>query len=94
MEKPVLDRLKTLPGAARMLFAVIARQAYQGPIRGKAEGVATPPEILEACGLDPEEFYALLKQLEAAGLVLVSNSYPFEEIRLTLAGIRSTGSRR
>ena len=30
-----------------------------------------------------EEFYALLAKLRAAGVILVSNDYPFEEIRLT-----------
>jgi acyl dehydratase len=41
-----------------------------------------PAEILEACGLDMEEFYGLLNVLAAAGLVRVLNSYPFEEIQL------------
>jgi hypothetical protein len=68
---------------ARKLFDVIVREAYHGPLRPKAPSTATPPEILEACGLDVGEFYALLASLEEAGLIRVSGTYPFEEIRLT-----------
>jgi hypothetical protein len=59
------------------------REVYHGPVHPKPEGTATPPEILEACGLDVEEFYTLLNELKEAGLIGVSNSYPFEEIQLT-----------
>jgi hypothetical protein len=76
-------RLETVSAPARKLFAVIVRQAYHGTIRPKPEGIATPPEILEACGLDPDHFYDLLDTLVAAGLILVSNAYPFEEIHLS-----------
>jgi hypothetical protein len=62
---------------------VVVRQAYHGPMHPKSPGVATPPEILEACGLDVGEFYSLLKLLEGARLVDVSGDYPFEEIRLS-----------
>jgi hypothetical protein len=78
----VVDRLETVSGPARKLFDVIVHQAYRGPLRGKSSGTATPPEILEACGLDVGEFYALLGELTAAGLIRVSNAYPFEEIQL------------
>ena len=78
----VFDRLDTVSPTARKLFDVIVQQAYGGPLRGKSKGVATPPEILEACGLDVGEFYVLLDVLTAAGLIRVSNSYPFEEIQL------------
>ena len=78
------DRLQTLSIPARKLFAVIVREAYHGPIHPKVRGTATPPEILEACGLDVGEFYSLLNILEGAGLVQISNVYPFEEIRLSL----------
>ena len=76
----ILDRLQILSAPARKLFTVIARQAFNGPIHPKPKGTATPPEILEACGLGVEEFYALLGVLEGAGLIRVSNAYPFEEI--------------
>ncbi len=79
----LLDRLRTVPVPARKLFAVIVREAFHGPIHPKAKGTATPPEILEACGLDVGEFYALLNVLKDAGLIRVSNAYPFEEIRLS-----------
>ena len=86
MENPapfVHHRLGTVSLPARKLFDVIVRQAHHGPLRGKSHGTATPPEILEACGLDVGDFYSLLNLLKDAGLIQVSNSYPFEEIRLT-----------
>ena len=78
--------LETLPAPARKLFDLIVQQARRGSLHPKPQGVATPPEILESCGLDVAEFYALLNVLSEAGLIRVSNSYPFEEIRLTPAG--------
>ena len=80
------DRLQTVSAPARKLFAVIVREAHHGPLRSKTPGTATPPEILEACGLDVGEFYDLLKELAHAGLIRVSNAYPFEEIQLTPEG--------
>ena len=79
----ISDRLQTVPVHARKLFAVIVRQAYHGPIHPKPEGIATPPEILEACGLDVGEFYDMLTMLREAGLIRISNAYPFEEIQLS-----------
>ena len=76
----IRDRLQTVCAPARKLYAVIVQQAFNGPIHPKPPGTATPPEILEACGLGVEEFYALLGVLEGAGLIGVSNAYPFEEI--------------
>jgi len=78
----LLDRLRAVSSQARNLFCVVVRQAYHGPMHPKSPGVATPPEILEACGLDVGEFYSLLKLLEGLRLVNVSGDYPFEEIRL------------
>ena len=78
----VLDRLRTASVPARKLFAVIVREAFHGPIHPKVKGTATPPEILEACGLDVGEFYLLLEELKRTGLIQVSNAYPFEEITL------------
>lgn len=78
-----MDRLQTVCQPARKLFTVIANQAYHGPLRPKAAGTATPPEILEACGLDVGEFYTLLDILKEAGLIRVTNCYPFEEIQLS-----------
>ena len=77
------DRLQTVSVQARKLFDVIVREAFHGPLRPKPDGTATPPEILEACGLDVGEFYALLDLLREAGLIEVAGLYPFEEIRLT-----------
>jgi len=78
----LLERLGKASLPARKLFAVIVREAYHGPIQPKARGTATPPEILEACGLDVDEFYDLLEELKGAGLICVSSVYPFEEITL------------
>ena len=79
----LLDRLRTVSLPARKLFAVIVREAYRGPISPKPEGTATPPEILEACGLDVGEFYVLLAALSEAGLIRVLDAYPFEEIQIS-----------
>lgn len=79
----LFDQLRTVPVPARKLFAVIVREAYHGPVHPKPKGTATPPEILEGCGLDVGEFYDLLDVLKKAGLIRVSNSYPFEEIQLS-----------
>jgi hypothetical protein len=76
-------RLQTVSEPARKLFDLIVREAAHGPLHPKPVGTATPPEILEACGLDVGEFYDLLDVLEGAGLIRVSNSYPFEEIGLS-----------
>ena len=75
--------LRSVSIPARKLFVIIVKEAFHGPIHPKEKGTATPPEILEACGLDVAEFYSLLSTLKAAGLIQVSNSYPFEEIRLS-----------
>ena len=75
--------MQNLSHAARKLLGVIMEQARNGPLRPKAKDTATPAEILEACGLDVGEFYALLDILEDAGLIRVTNAYPFEEIQLT-----------
>ena len=79
----VSDRLGRVSISARKLFTIIVRQARHGPIRPKPEGTALPAEILETCGLDVGEFYDLLKELSAAGLIRTTNAYPFEEIQLT-----------
>jgi hypothetical protein len=79
----VSARLQTVSPSARKLFELILEEAYHGPLHPKPKGTATPPEILEACGLDVGEFYELLDTLQRAGLIRVTNSYPFEEIRLS-----------
>jgi len=79
----ISQRLQAGSAPARKLFAIIVDQIHRGPLRPKPAGVATPPEILEACGLDVGEFYALLGVLQEAGLIEVSGAYPFEEIQLT-----------
>jgi hypothetical protein len=88
------DRLQTLSMPARKLFAVIVQEADHGPLHPKPKGTATPPEILEACGLDVGDFYGLLNELKEAGLIQVSNSYPFEEIQLTPEAAEGLGDIR
>jgi hypothetical protein len=82
---PVDIQLQSLPVSSRKLFELIANQIRNGPLHPKPAGVATPLEILEACGLGVDEFYGLLDSLKEAGLVRVSAAYPFEEIRLSPA---------
>lgn len=79
----LLDRLASVPAGARKLFCVIVKEAFHGPMHPKPPGVATPAEILEACGLDVGEFYLLLETLKSGNLIHVSDDYPLEEIRLT-----------
>jgi hypothetical protein len=79
----LFDRLRAVSGEARKLFCVVVREAYHGPMHPKVPGVATPLEILEACGLDVGEFYSLLALLKDGRLIEISGDYPFEEIRLT-----------
>jgi hypothetical protein len=63
------------------LLAVIARQADHGTLRSKSPGVATLPEVHEACGLDPEPMQVLLGELADAGWLRIEGEYPFEELR-------------
>src|SRR5260370_18979393 len=77
------SRVRLLPVCARKLLCVIARQAYHGTLRSKPPGVATMPEVHEACGLDVDAMYSVLRILREAGLIEVEGEYPFEEIRLT-----------
>jgi hypothetical protein len=79
----LVNRLGSVPTPARKLFCVIVREAYHGPMRPKPPGVATPAEILEACGLDVGEFYSLLEVLKDQRLIEVSGDYPLEQIHLT-----------
>ena len=87
----LLDRLGSVSSDARKLFCVIVREAYHGPMHPKAPGVAVPAEILEACGLDVGDFYALLDQLRKVNLIQVSGEYPFEEIQLTADAAAAQG---
>jgi hypothetical protein len=77
-----LDRLSS---QARKLLAVIAQQADHGTLRSKPPGVATLPEVHEACGLDPEPMQYLLKELSDAGWLRIEGEYPFEELRPSVA---------
>ena len=74
--------IEQLPAEARKLLGVIVRQIQHGSLRSKEPGVATMPEVHEACGLDVDAMYAVLKVLREAGLVEVTGDYPFEEIRV------------
>lgn len=77
----------SIDATARKLLAVIEEQARHGSLRSKEPGVATMPEVHEACGLDVDGMYAALAELRAAGLIDVRGEYPFEEIRLIAPAI-------
>lgn len=78
-------RLEELPIPARRLLCLIAQQAQYGTLRSKDPGIATMPELHEACGLGVDQMYSLLHILRDAQLILIEGAYPFEEIRLTEA---------
>jgi hypothetical protein len=77
-----VQRLAPLPVQARRLLCVIVCQAHRGPLRSKAPGRATMPEIHEACGLDVDELQGLLTFLRDAHFISLEGSYPFEELHL------------
>jgi hypothetical protein len=68
---------------ARKLLCVIAQQAYHGALRSKDRGIATMPEVHEACGLDVDGMYSALQMLRGAHLIRLEGEYPFEEIRFS-----------
>lgn len=78
----VTGRYERLPIPSRKLLSVITRQAYAGTLRSKPRGVATMPEVHEACGLDSDEMVPLLQALVESGFVAVDGEYPFEQLRL------------
>ena len=75
--------MRRLPVAARRLLCVILRQAYHGTLRSKNPGVATMPEVLEACGVDLDQLYVLLDLLKKERLIEIEGEYPFEEMKVT-----------
>lgn len=77
------DRLSRVPVEGRKLLCVIVHQAYHGSLQSKEPRIATMPEVHEACGLDVDGMYAVLRVLCDAGLIELTGHYPFEEIRLT-----------
>ena len=77
------QRLRELPVEARKLLSVIVHQTYRGSLRSKEPGIATLPEVHEACGLDVDGMYAVLGVLLECGVIEMSGHYPFEEIHLT-----------
>ena len=88
------DRLRPLPVSARKLLCVIARQAYHGALRSKPKGIATMPEVHEACGLDVDAMYSVLQVLRESGVIQMEGEYPFEEIRfMDSSGIEEILSR-
>ena len=80
-------RVRALPIPARKLLCVIAHEIYHGTLRSKAQGIATMPEVHEACGLDVDGMYSVLQVLRDAKLISVEGEYPFEEIRLAGEGL-------
>ena len=74
--------LRRVSTAARKLFCAIVRNTVRGPVQGKEAGTTMPVEVLESCGLDVGEFYALAAELSVAGLIEIADEYPLETIRL------------
>lgn len=70
-----------LSASARKLLQVIVEQSRHGTLRSKRAGIATLPEVHEACGLDPEPMQELLQELVESGLLVIEGEYPFEELR-------------
>jgi len=48
----------------------------------KPRGIATMPEVHEACGLDPDEMAPLVRVLADSGFIRVEGEYPFEKLKL------------
>ena len=86
-----MGNFQDLPVVARKLLSVIAQQASHGTLRSKGPGIATMPEVHEACGLDVDQMYAVLQVLRESRLISVEGEYPFEEISLTDEGVRFAG---
>lgn len=78
-----------MPVEARKLLCVIVRQAFRGSLRSKEPGIATLPEIHEACGLDVDGMYVWLRELLDRGVIEMGGEYPFEEIHLTGTGAKA-----
>jgi len=70
-----------LPLLALKLLEVIQQQAAHGTLLSKRPGIATMPEVHEACGLDPDPLHEMLGVLERAGKIKIEGEYPFEELR-------------
>jgi hypothetical protein len=83
MSDSIEERVRDLPVQSRKLLCVILQQASHGSLRSKESGMATMPEVHEACGLDVDGMYAALGVLRDAGMIQLAGDYPFEEIRLT-----------
>ena len=75
-------RLRSVSERARKLLLSIAEMAYHGRGQDRQADVAYLPELYESTGLDVESMYALLQELQTALLVVVEDSYPFEDIKI------------
>jgi hypothetical protein len=51
-------------------------------LKSRDRGVATMPDLHEACGLDVEAMYVLLGALVEAKRISIEGEYPFEQVRL------------
>ncbi len=80
--QPFQERIRGLPAEARKLLCVIVQQAFHGSLRSKEPGIATLPEVHEACGLDVDGMYAVLEVLRDCGVIEILGEYPFEEVHL------------
>jgi hypothetical protein len=74
--------LRSLSPDARKLLAHIADLATRSHGISRRQNAAYLPELHETCGLDPDAMYALLKELEGAGVVQIEGEYPFHDVLL------------
>jgi hypothetical protein len=73
-------RLQSLPAFARKMLAHIAALAYSEHQDARKPGVAYFPELHETSGVGVDEMYALLQEIERAGLVRLEGEYPFQDV--------------
>jgi hypothetical protein len=73
-------RVQSLPAFARKMLAHIAELAYSEHHDGRKPGVAYFPELHETSGVGVDEMYALLQEIECAGLIRLEGEYPFQNV--------------
>src|ERR1700722_20280569 len=86
IERPLInddfkEQLSRIPVEGRKLLCVILQQADHGSLRSKEPRIATMPEVHEACGLDVDGMYAVLRVLCDAALSDWPGNYPSKGFR-------------
>jgi hypothetical protein len=73
-------RLRSISKFERKLLAHVAELAYSEHRDGRKPGVAYFPELHETSGVGVDEMYALLQEIERAGLIRLEGEYPFQDV--------------